>query len=120
MSKLGNWWLNLRVERVLVLELSLLFALVVSCTVMVHLVEGWGWVDAAYFAIASVTTVGYGDLVPKHDATKIFLIAYLPLGIAIGFTTLTTFGAWIVDQQRERLKRRQRARAPTKWPDEKR
>lgn len=119
MSRIGDWWVNLRLERVLVLEMSLLFALVASCTVMVHLVEGWGWIDAAYFAIASVTTVGYGDLVPHHDATKLFLILYLPLGIAIGFTTLTTFGAWIVDNQRQRLARRQKARAPSKWPDSK-
>lgn len=111
MSRLIDWWVNLRVERALALQLSILIALVLSCTVFVHLVEGWSWIDAAYFSVASVTTVGYGDLSPQHDATKVFLIFYLPMGIAVGFTTLTTMGAWLIDSQRRRLERRRDARS---------
>ena len=27
-------------------------------------IEGWRYIDSAYFTVATVTTVGYGDIVP--------------------------------------------------------
>jgi len=63
------------------------------------------WVDAAYFAITSTTTVAYGDLIPTHEATKIFLIFYLPVGIGVGFTVLASIGAKVIAAQRASLLR---------------
>ncbi len=105
MGTLHDWWLHLRLQNTLVLAASVWFGLVLACTVVVHLVEGWAWLDALYFAVASVTTVGYGDFVPAHGATKAFLVAYLPVGIGVGFTVLTSLGAEIVARQRRRLER---------------
>src|SRR5439155_753950 len=44
-----------------------------------------------------------GDLIPKHEATKIFLIFYLPIGIGVGFTVLASIGAKLIAAQRIRL-----------------
>ena len=45
--------------------------------------EGWGLIDSAYFAVLTITTVGYGDLVPTSDGSKVFTIIYAFLGIGL-------------------------------------
>ncbi|MEW6093267.1 MAG: potassium channel family protein [Chloroflexota bacterium] len=53
-------------------------------------VEGWGFLDAVYFSIVTLATVGYGDLVPQTVAGKIFTIFYIIIGIGMlsGFIIL--------------------------------
>ena len=29
-------------------------------TVFYHYIEGWSWIDAAYFSVITLTTIGYG------------------------------------------------------------
>lgn len=52
-------------------------------------VEGWSALDAAYFSVVTLTTIGYGDLAPGTDLGKVFTIAYSLTGIGIiaGFVT---------------------------------
>ena len=43
-------------------------------------------VNAAYFVAISTTTVGYGDMSPKTDKGKLFVMAFILTGLlAIGF-----------------------------------
>ncbi len=105
MGRLWNWWIHLRLRYSLTLGMTILFGLIALSTVFVHAVEGWSWLDSLYFSIVSVTTVGYGDLAPREDATKLFLVLYLPVGIGVGFVVLTTAGRQILDSQRRRLMR---------------
>ncbi len=53
-------------------------------------VEGWRALDALYFTITTLTTVGYGDFYPTTDAGKIFTIFYIFVGIGLlsGFIIL--------------------------------
>jgi hypothetical protein len=53
-------------------------------------VEGWTLLDAVYFSITTLTTVGFGDLTPQTPAGKIFTIFYLLVGIGMlsGFIVL--------------------------------
>ncbi len=57
--------------------------LVASGTIFYHIIEKWSFVDAFYFCIVTLATVGYGDLVPKTDFGKLFTTAYIIVGIAI-------------------------------------
>lgn len=57
--------------------------LIATGTVVYHAVEDWSWVDSAYFSVVAVTTVGFGDLSPSTDASKLFTIFYILSGIAI-------------------------------------
>lgn len=55
--------------------------------VFYHFVEGWSWVDACYFSVVTLTTIGYGDIAPHTDAGKIFTVVYIisGLGLILGF-----------------------------------
>lgn len=46
-------------------------------------VEGWGWLDALYFCVMTLATVGYGDFAPSTDFGKIFTIIYTLVGIGV-------------------------------------
>ncbi len=60
-----------------------LFALLLVGMVFYHFVEGWSWLDALYFCVITLATVGYGDLAPTTPEAKIFTMVYLFLGISI-------------------------------------
>ena len=48
-----------------------------------HWLEGWSYLDALYFCVVSLATVGYGDLTPTTPLAKVFTIIYLINGIGI-------------------------------------
>ena len=52
-------------------------------TISYHYLEGWSWIDALYFSIITLTTIGYGDFSPQTTAGKLFTITYIILGIGI-------------------------------------
>ena len=52
-------------------------------TVVYRSLEGWSWVDSFYFSTIAVTTVGFGDLAPSTDASKLFTVFYVFAGISL-------------------------------------
>ena len=58
-------------------------ALIAIATVIYKLLEDWSWVDSVYFSVIAVTTVGFGDITPSTDTSKIFTVVYLLAGISI-------------------------------------
>lgn len=52
-------------------------------TVVYHWLEGWSYLDAFYFCVISLATVGYGDITPATPAGKLFTIVYVINGIVI-------------------------------------
>lgn len=51
--------------------------------VFYHIVESLSWIDSLYFCIITLTTIGYGDIVPKTDIGKLFTSVYVIVGIGI-------------------------------------
>jgi hypothetical protein len=51
--------------------------------VFYHFVEDWSWLDSFYFSTVTLTTIGYGDLVPHTAAGKLFTIFYVLAGVGI-------------------------------------
>ncbi|MCY3412222.1 MAG: NAD-binding protein [Candidatus Heimdallarchaeota archaeon] len=45
-------------------------------------VENNSWLDSFYFLIVTVSTVGFGDIQPKHNLTKFILILLITTGIS--------------------------------------
>jgi len=58
--------------------------------VFYHIVEKLSWLNAYYFSVVTLSTVGYGDIVPHTDAGKIFTTFYIFVGVGIITTFITT------------------------------
>ncbi len=52
-------------------------------TLVFHHLEGWSYVDALYFSVVTLTTVGFGDFSPATTYGKLFAIVYIFIGIGI-------------------------------------
>lgn len=66
-----------------------------------HRVEGWRYLDALYFSSYTLTTVGYGDFVPKTDLGKMFTIVYVFAGVGIALYGLSILSAHFIEQKEE-------------------
>jgi len=52
--------------------------------------EGWSLIDSFYFCVVTLTTVGYGDLSPTTDLSKIFTSFYILIGLGIFLLFINT------------------------------
>lgn len=59
-------------------------------TVVFRYLEGWRWLDSAYFCVITLTTIGYGDFSPKTDAGKIFNMFYVLIGLGLILSFIRT------------------------------
>lgn len=64
------------------------FALLFSGMLFYHFAEGWRLIDALYFSVTTLTTVGT-TLYPTHDISKIFTMVYLIVGIGVMLSFIT-------------------------------
>ncbi len=105
---------RLRNLRWIVLALAALFVIGI---VGFHFIEGWGWFDAFYMVLITVTTIGYSEVHPLSQAGRIFNVAIIIGGVgllflAIGalaqllleFELLNVFGRRRMEREIDRLR----------------
>mmetsp|Transcript_116956 Transcript_116956/g.342511 ORF Transcript_116956/g.342511 Transcript_116956/m.342511 type:complete len:379 (-) Transcript_116956:48-1184(-) len=51
--------------------------------------ESWSIIDALYFSMATMSTVGFGDFHPKGDGSKVFTGLYILIGITVVFVQVS-------------------------------
>ena len=76
--------------------LTLALTLVAVAAMFYWLVEGWAFLDALYFSVVTIATVGYGDLTPQTIAGKIFTILYIFAGIGLFASAVATLARAIL------------------------
>eukprot|EP00897_Mesotaenium_endlicherianum_P006459 jgi/Mesen1/5841/ME000298S05109 len=59
------------------------------------------WVDALYYSVVTLATVGYGDIVPSAPFTKLFTCVLVFAGIGFVATLLSAAGGYLLDKQQE-------------------
>jgi voltage-gated potassium channel len=73
-------------------------------TIVYHLVEKLSWVDAYYFSVITLATVGYGDITPHTTFGKIFTTFYVLIGIGI----ITTFISYNFRRRADKIARKKK------------
>lgn len=68
-------------------------------SVIYHNVESWNYIDSTYFVIITMTTIGYGDLVPQTDIGKVFTMFFSFFAIAIAFYTISVISNYIFEKK---------------------
>ena len=64
-----------------------------------HIMEDWSYTDSFYFSTITLTTIGYGDLYPSRDSSKIFVSIYALVGISIVLYALgSIIGRHVIQQ----------------------
>jgi|Transcript_1613 potassium channel subfamily K, other eukaryote len=63
------------------------------------------FIDTVYFIAITVTTVGYGDMSPKSDAGKIFVMVFIIVGVALAGVMMTKITDWMLEKQKNAVKR---------------
>lgn len=66
-----------------------------------YYIEQWSYLDSVYFSAYTMTTVGYGDFVPKTVAGKVFTIIYVFVGVGIALYGLSLLTAHFVEAREE-------------------
>jgi voltage-gated potassium channel len=69
--------------------------------------------QAMYFTVVTMSTVGYGDILPKSDDARLFVISLIIVGLSVFLTSLTAVVgplvqgrlARILEPRRKRMKR---------------
>jgi len=108
----------MNIKRNVVISILLFMILIVAGSFVYHRIEGWSFLDALYFVVMTVTTVGYGDFVPKTDVGKIFTMFFSFMGIVFVFYFISITGTALfrkhlgkkAPEVREILKKKSRKR----------
>lgn len=80
------------------------FSLIATATVLFMLIEGWSLIDAAFFAVTTISTVGYGNITPETTAGKLVTMVYIILGLGV-FVAATSAVAEALVKRREKARR---------------
>ena len=78
-----------------------LITVVVSGTVFFRIVEGWSWLDAYFFTVVTLSTVGYGSLVPATALGKIGTTVFIFVGLGVFAVAIQQFGLYAMRKREE-------------------
>jgi voltage-gated potassium channel len=94
--------------RRLLFPVVVLFALLVAGTLGFQAVEGWGWFDALYMTVITITTVGFMEVHPLGPAGRVFTMALSLGGVFTAFYAAAEFIRAVVTGEIRTLLGRQR------------
>ena len=87
----------------LVTSVVAVLGIIIVCTIGFHYLEGWTWFTSLWMAVVSLTTTGYGELIPATIVGKVFTMVMLMLGLGMVLYALTMIFSVLVEHQITRL-----------------
>ena len=99
--------------RVAWLAATVLVYLMVVASVF-HKLEQWTWPQAFYFSAVTITTVGYGDLHPTTDLSRMVATVFVLISIPIFFLALGIVGESVFARYHEGTHRTHHEVSPPK------
>lgn len=78
-----------------------LLAVLAAGTVFFHYVEGWGWIDSYFFTVITISTVGYGKLVPVTVLGKIGTTLFIFVGLGVFAVAIQQFALYHMRKREE-------------------
>ncbi len=82
--------------------MGLLIVMIGIGTVLFRSLEDWTWVQSFYFTVVTLTTVGYGDLAPSSDVSRLATALFILVGVAIVVSALSIVGNMVHSKSRRR------------------
>lgn len=76
-------------------------------------VEQWHPLDAAYFSVSTLSTVGYGDVTPRTSLGKAFTMLYIVAGLGVLGTFIGTVAQVSIsrtEQEEDEIRAKRQAR----------
>jgi len=68
-------------------------------------VEGWSYIDAMYFAVITMSTIGYGDLTPETTFGKVFTMFYALVNVGIFVSLAAKIDAILLEKERQKTQK---------------
>ena len=75
--------------------------IVASGTVFFHYVEGWTWLEAYFFTVITISTVGYGKLVPVTALGMIGTTVFIFVGLGVFVVAIQQFALYHMKKREE-------------------
>ncbi|MCJ7822658.1 MAG: NAD-binding protein [Armatimonadetes bacterium] len=79
-----------------VLTLLILAAVTLGATLTYMALEGWSFLTSLIFTLATITTIGYGNVYPAHRSAELFTAALMIVALAAVAVALSTYAARLI------------------------
>ena len=92
---------NLKVQ--VSISLTSILTLIGIGTISYRILEDWTWIQSFYFSVTTLTTVGFGDLHPTSDGSRLFTALYILVGVTIVIGSIGVIGSNYILKREERI-----------------
>ncbi len=75
-------------------------------TVVFHHLEKWTWIQSLYFSTTTLTTIGYGDLHPTTDLSRLVDVFYMITGVITVLSAFTIIGTTRLEVRAKQIEQR--------------
>ncbi|MFW5852545.1 MAG: potassium channel family protein [Nanoarchaeota archaeon] len=81
-----------------------MFVLLTIGTFMFKRLEGWSYMSSFYFSVVTLTTVGYGDIHPTTDISRLFTAIYILVGVTIAVASISVIAKNYVEVKEKEIR----------------
>lgn len=93
---------------IMIAAISALSVLLLIGTLTYHRLEGWSFIDSFYFSVTTLATVGYGDLHPTTNFSRLFTSFYILFGTTIALASIALIGTRYLEKRGKVVEKKRR------------